>query len=278
MPAFRPRSIVSAPDRYCPVSERGIGADLLQGSGSDHVAAVHPGAGPEVDDVVRRAQRLLVVLDDDEGVADVAQVLQRVDEKGVVPLVETDGGLVEDVQHADQGGPDLRGKAYPLRLAAAQGACTPLQGQVVEAHILHEREAGGDLFQDLPRDLLGRRGQGERREKVKRIPHGQLRDLVDVALSHRDGEHLGLQAPSAAGLAVLLRHEPFHPLLDLFRAALQVAPLQVVEDTAEPRLELPFPPAVLALVAEADLLLCPVQQNVEDAGWKVFERGVQLRT
>ena len=39
----------------------------------DHVAAVLAGAGPEVDDVVGRADRLLVVLDDDDRVAEIAQ-------------------------------------------------------------------------------------------------------------------------------------------------------------------------------------------------------------
>ena len=74
------------------------------------VPAVDARARPEVDDVVGGAQGLLVVLDDDEGVADVAQVHERVDEPLVVALVEADGGLVEDVEHADEGGADLRGE------------------------------------------------------------------------------------------------------------------------------------------------------------------------
>ena len=40
-------------------------------------AAVLAGAGPEVDEVVGRAHRLLVVLDDEHGVAEVAQPLER---------------------------------------------------------------------------------------------------------------------------------------------------------------------------------------------------------
>ena len=64
--------------------------------------AVDARPGPEVHDVVRRAQGLLVVLHDDERVADVAQVLQRFDEERVVALVQPDGGLIEDVQHAHQ--------------------------------------------------------------------------------------------------------------------------------------------------------------------------------
>ena len=85
----------------------------------DHAAAVLAGAGAHVDDVVGRAHRLLVVLDDDDGVAEVAQAQQRVDEAPVVALVQADAGLVEDVEHADERRADLRGQADALRLAAA---------------------------------------------------------------------------------------------------------------------------------------------------------------
>ena len=45
--------------------------------GGHHLAAVPPGARAEVDHPVGGLDRLLVVLDDDHGVADVAQVLER---------------------------------------------------------------------------------------------------------------------------------------------------------------------------------------------------------
>ena len=78
------------------------------------------GAGAEIDEVVRRAHRLLVVLNHDHGVADVAQPLERRDELLVVALVQSDRRLVEDVEHADQRGADLRGQADALSLAARQ--------------------------------------------------------------------------------------------------------------------------------------------------------------
>ena len=68
------------------------------------------------------ADRLLVVLDDEHGVAEVAQPHQRVDEPAVVALVQADRRLVEHVQHADEAGADLAGEADALRLAAGQGA------------------------------------------------------------------------------------------------------------------------------------------------------------
>jgi len=64
--------------------------------------------------MIRGAHRLLVVLDDDDGVAQVAQPLQRPDQLGVVALVQPDRRLVEDVQHPHEGGADLRREADSL--------------------------------------------------------------------------------------------------------------------------------------------------------------------
>jgi hypothetical protein len=62
------------------------------------------------------------VLDDDHGVAEVAQADQRLDEPAVVALVQADRRLVEHVEHADQAGADLRRQPDALRLAAGRRA------------------------------------------------------------------------------------------------------------------------------------------------------------
>ena len=79
-----------------------------------------PAPGPEIDDVIGGAHRLLVVLDDDDGVAEVAQLLERGEQSRVVALVQPDRRLVEDVQHADEARADLRRETNALRLAARQ--------------------------------------------------------------------------------------------------------------------------------------------------------------
>jgi hypothetical protein len=62
------------------------------------------------------------MLDHDDGVAEVAQALERVEQARVVALVQADGGLVEHVEHAGEAGADLRGEADALALAARQRA------------------------------------------------------------------------------------------------------------------------------------------------------------
>ena len=79
-----------------------------------------PAPGPHVDEPVGAAHHLLVVLDDEHGVAEVAQPLERADQPVVVALVQADRRLVEDVEHADELRADLRREPQPLRLAAGE--------------------------------------------------------------------------------------------------------------------------------------------------------------
>ena len=85
-------------------------------------AAVNAGAGADVEHMVGGADGVLVVLDHDHGVAEIAQALERFDQPVVVALVQADRGLVEHVEHARQAAADLAGEADALALAAAQRA------------------------------------------------------------------------------------------------------------------------------------------------------------
>ena len=102
------------------------------GPGVDDLAAVDAGARADVDDPVGGVDRLFVVLDDDERVAEVAQGHQRLDEPAVVALVQTDRRLVEHVEHAGQARADLRRQADALRLATRQRRRRAAQAEVVE--------------------------------------------------------------------------------------------------------------------------------------------------
>ena len=115
-------SMRSAPDRKRPVIDVGDLLDLVGRALGDHLAAVATRAGTEVDDPVGRLDRRLVVLDDEHGVAEVAQAVQRPDQPLVVALVQADRRLVEHVQHARQLAAELRREPDALRLAARQRA------------------------------------------------------------------------------------------------------------------------------------------------------------
>ena len=112
---------------------------------------MHAGAGADVDDVIGGEDRVLVVLDHDHGVAEVAQPLQRFQKPGVVALMQPDRGLVEHVEHAGQPGADLRGEPDALALAAGQRAGGARERQIIEADIDQEFQPRADFLEDAAR-------------------------------------------------------------------------------------------------------------------------------
>jgi hypothetical protein len=60
--------------------------------------------------------------------------------------MQADGRLVQHVQHTHQPRADLGGQPDALGLAAGQGSCRPLQGEVIQPDVDQEAQAGLDLF------------------------------------------------------------------------------------------------------------------------------------
>ena len=207
--------------------------DVLGRALGDDAAAVDARARAHVDEPVGRAHRLLVVLDDDHGVADVAQALERRDQPRVVALVEADRRLVEDVEHADEARADLRRQPDALRLAARERARRAIEREVADADVVEERQPLADLADHALGDQPLGVGQLELAEVRERLVHGAARDVVDVVSADRHGERLGPQSRAAAGRARAHRHERLDALLLQLRLRLAVAPLEVRDDALE---------------------------------------------
>ncbi len=131
-----------------------VGRDLLRRALGDDLAAMHAGARADVDHIVGGPDRVLVMLDHDHRVAEVAQPPQRVEQPRVVALMQADRRLVEHVEHAGQARADLRGEPDALALAARQRAGGARQRQVIEPDVAQEGEPVDDLLQDALGDLV----------------------------------------------------------------------------------------------------------------------------
>ena len=99
-PGLRDRN-AERPSEVAPGERRGIRHDLVGRADRDDVPAQLAGARAEVDHIIGRANRLLVVLDHQHRVAQVSEALEGLEQSAVVTLMQTDARLVEDVEHAD---------------------------------------------------------------------------------------------------------------------------------------------------------------------------------
>ena len=110
--------------------------------------------GPDVHQVIRLADRVFVVLDNQHRVSQVPQSPQRAEQPAVVALMEPDARFVQDVQHADKAGSDLGREPDSLSLTSRQRHGRPINGQIIESHVKQESEPSPDLFEHLARDRV----------------------------------------------------------------------------------------------------------------------------
>ena len=81
---------------------------------------MHARAGTDVHDVVRLADGLLVVFDDDEGVAEVPETFEGSEQLLIVLLMQPDARLVEDIEHAREPAAYLSREPDALALASRE--------------------------------------------------------------------------------------------------------------------------------------------------------------
>ena len=101
----------------------------------------------DVDDPVGVADRVFIVLDHYQGVSEVTQTNEGVDQSAVVSLVKADTRFIEDVQHPNKAATDLGGEPDALRLATGECAGSAVEGQVVQADIHQERKSLVDFLE-----------------------------------------------------------------------------------------------------------------------------------
>ncbi len=139
---------------------------------ADDFAAAHAGAGAEIDDRVGRPHRVFVMLDDDDRVAHVAQLRERVEQLLIVARVQADRRFVEDVEHADQAAADLPGQPNSLRFAARERRGGAIERQIFEPDVDQKPEPAANFLEHFGGDRLSGRIeiQGRRRTRPRRRP------------------------------------------------------------------------------------------------------------
>ena len=245
-------------------------------------ASVDPRSGAHLHQVVGGADRVLVVLHDDDRVPDVAQALQRGDHLHVVLRVQADARLVEHVEHSHQPRPDLRGQPDPLRLTAGERAGATVEVQVVQSDAQEQLEPAADLLEHLPAGIGAAAGRLDGAQERVELVEIELAELVDGLACNGEAEPGGPEPRAVAvGAGVLDHHavEPgLHPGVRLaFLPVTAVAPLDPPGDSAEADLlALPVVAASLRLRrrAEHDLLRSMPLRIAWRTGSGSFSHGV----
>ena len=249
-----------------PSGEIGAGQRALFGHQGARIAlrhdpaAVHAGPRSDIDQVIRRANGVFVVFDDQHRVAQVAQVGQGFQQALVISLVQTDGGFVEDVHHTDQSGADLRRQANALRFTAGQGLGAALQGQIVQAHVDEKAVAGADFLEDFFRDPRIAPLQVQGLEILHGLAHRQRRNGGQIAPVDQHVTRVFAQAAARAGRAGRGGQELRQVFAHGLRFRVPIAPLHVGNDALEGMRAFEHV-AALVEIRKADLFPAAAVQN-----------------
>ena len=123
--------------------------DLFHSTLRHDMPPVLAGTRADIHQIVRGPQGILIMLHDDQGIAQIPQILQGGQQLGVVTLMQADGRFIQYVQHAHQPGADLGGQPDALGLTARQGGSGPGQRQIGQPHIAQEAQPVLCFFQYL---------------------------------------------------------------------------------------------------------------------------------
>ena len=142
-----------------------------------------PAPGPRSITCVGAADRVLVVLDDDQRVALRLELRQRVEQHAVVARMQADRRLVEDVADAAQVGAELRREPDALRLAAGERRRGAVEREIAEPDLARGTRAATASSATMSRAISASRpAQLELREEALRARStGRARQVGDRA-------------------------------------------------------------------------------------------------
>ena len=134
----------------------GMLCQFRQRSARHDLPAMHARTRPQINDVIRPAHRVLVVLHDDHRVAARPEFLQNVEQLLVVAGVQADGRFVQYVKHAAEIRAELRGQPDALGFAAGKRRHGATELQVAETDFVEELQSLADFGKNVAGDFARR--------------------------------------------------------------------------------------------------------------------------
>ncbi|HJQ20121.1 MAG TPA: hypothetical protein VJ867_07220 [Gemmatimonadaceae bacterium] len=172
--------------------------DARHGAGEHDLSATLAAAGSELHHIVGSANRVGVVLDDEYGVARLAQAREKSQQPRHVARVKADRWLIEHVQRVDELRAERVREPDALCFAAGKRSRGPVHREVVQADVAQELHAVARLLHEVAGDAALELREGQMLQPVEQLVHRQLGHLRDGAIgdAHLQCVRLQLRAPA----------------------------------------------------------------------------------
>jgi hypothetical protein len=153
-------------------------------------------SGSDVDDLIGGLHHRGLVFHHDDGVSEVAESEEDLDEALGVPGVKADAGFVEHEEGVDEAGAEAGGEVNPLGFASGEGAGGAIERQITDSDGIEEPQAGADFVEGEGERVVGGAGSvlGEVLDEVECVAGG-ARIKVREAECCRERSSGGRDAP-----------------------------------------------------------------------------------
>ena len=121
----------------------------VNAAGCDDLTASAAGTRAHIHNKICSMHGVFIMLHNDQGIAQITQPLQCQQQFVVIPLVQANGGFVQNIENAHQRRTDLRSQTNTLALTAGQGGSSSGKGQILQTHIHQKLQPGLNLPDNL---------------------------------------------------------------------------------------------------------------------------------
>src|ERR1700676_1604600 len=162
----------------------GILENFLVSAGEKKFPAEFAGAGSEIEHAIGGLNGVWIVLNHEDGVAEIAQGFEDIDETLRVAWMQANGRFIENIQRAAEGRAEGSGQLDTLRFAAGKRGGESVQGEVIETDFIEKLQTGANFLQDFVGDLGLHRTELEFTKKYARFLHGEFAEVGDGFLDN----------------------------------------------------------------------------------------------
>ena len=217
------------------------------------------------------------MLDNDEGIAEVAKPNEGVDEPLVIALVEPDRWLIEHIQNSHEARANLSREADALRLSPGQGSGGTREVEVVQSHVDEEAEPCVDFAENLVGNHEVARGELDALEEGLRLANRKIRELGDRLSTDGDGQDFGAKPATLARGARRVPHELLVAFAGPIGFGVLVTALEVVHDSLKACRIAALAPEPVA-VAHVHFEIVSVEKSVLGVVREILPRRVHRET
>ena len=109
---------------------------------------------PDVKQIIGGTDRVFVVLDNQDRVADIPEVFENFYQPRVIARMQADARLIENIEGTDEQRTQICRKLNALSLAARQGRRQPSERQIIQADLNEKIQTPANFEQQLFRNFL----------------------------------------------------------------------------------------------------------------------------